>query len=444
MRVSFARANRELKMIAGQLPILPKHVYDGKDFDRDFLQVAVGSGPYSVKEFEFGKRIRYQRNPSYWGRELNVNVGKYNFDAIVVKYYRDITVILEALKAGEFDFLEVNNSKQWTKDVGGDKWDKGYLVKETLPHKNTAGMQGFAFNIRRPLFHNRDVRHALALALDFNWMNSSLFYGLYTANTSFFDNSELAARGLPSPAELALLEPWRAQLPPAVFTEPMEGWGTHYTDVRQRLRAAQQLLKNAGWEVQNGVLTETASGRPMQFTITLDQADFQRIVEPYIDNLKKLGVQATMKVVDDSVAERLLRTFDFDMVVAVFAQSQSPGNEQRDFWHSEAADQEGSNNLIGIKNPAVDALVDALITAGTREELVTAVHALDRVLWHEHYVVPHWFIDSHRLTYWNKFTHPKILPLYYEPLTYVLYWWLDPVKERALAEARAANRPVTR
>jgi microcin C transport system substrate-binding protein len=444
VRVAFARANRELKMIAGQLPILPKHVYAGKDFDRDFLQVAVGSGPYGVKEFEFGKRIRYQRNPSYWGRELNVNVGKYNFEAIVVKYYRDITVILEALKAGEFDFLEVNNSKQWTKDVGGDKWDKGYLVKETLPHKNTAGMQGFAFNVRRPLFHNRDVRHALALALDFTWMNSSLFYGLYTANTSFFDNSELAARGLPSPAELALLEPWRAQLPPAVFTEPMEGWSKPYTDVRQRLRAAQQLLKNAGWEVQNGVLTEIASGRPMQFTITLDQADFQRIVEPYIDNLRKLGVQATMKVVDDSVAERLLRTFDFDMVVAVFAQSQSPGNEQRDFWHSEAADQEGSSNLIGIKNPAVDALVDALIIAGTREELITAVHALDRVLWHEHYVVPHWFIASHHLTYWNKFTHPKMLPLYYEPLTYVLYWWLDPVKERALADARAANRPVTR
>jgi microcin C transport system substrate-binding protein len=444
VRIAFARLNRELKMIAGELPILPKHIYAGKDFDRDFLQVAVGSGPYSVQEFEFGKRLRYQRNPSYWGRELNVNVGKYNFDAIVVKYYRDNTVILEALKAGEFDFLDVNNSKQWARDVGGDKWDKGYLVKETLPHKNTAGMQGFVFNVRRPLFQNRDVRHALSLALDFTWMNASLFYGLYTANTSFFDNSELAARGLPSPAELALLEPWRTQLPAAVFAEPMAGLGTHYTDLRQRLRAAQQLLKNAGWEVQNGVLTETATGQPMRFTITLDQADFQRIVEPYLDNLKKLGVQATMKVVDDSVSERLLRTFDFDMVVAVFAQSQSPGNEQRDFWHSEGADQEGGNNLIGIKHPAVDAMVEAIITANSREELVTAVHALDRVLWHEHYAVPHWFLDRHLLTYWNKFTHPKTIPLYYEPLTYVLFWWLDPVKEVALAEARAANRPVTR
>jgi microcin C transport system substrate-binding protein len=179
VRVSFARANRELKMIAGQLPILPRHVYDGKDFDRDFLQVAVGSGPYSVKEFEFGERIRYQRNPSYWGRELNVNVGKYNFDAIVVKYYRDNTVILEALKAGEFDFMEVSNSKEWTKDVGGDKWDKGYLVKETLPHKNTAGMQGFVFNLRRPLFQDVRVREALSLLLDFEWTNSSLLWPLH-------------------------------------------------------------------------------------------------------------------------------------------------------------------------------------------------------------------------------------------------------------------------
>jgi microcin C transport system substrate-binding protein len=196
--------------------------------------------------------------------------------------------------------------------------------------------------------------------------------------------------------------------------------------------------------VQNGVLTETASGRPLRFTITLDQADFQRLTEPYMNNLQKLGVQATMQVVDDSVYERLMRTYDFDMVVAVFPQTQSPGNEQRDFWHSEAADQEGSSNVIGIKHPAVDALVDAITTASTREELVTAVHALDRVLWHEHYVVPHWFIDHHRLAYWNKFSYPKTLPLYYEPLNHLLYWWLDPSKERALAEARAANRPVTR
>ena len=444
VRLGFARPNRELAMITGQLPILPQHFYGGKNFDTDFTARALGSGPYSVKSFEFGKVIHYQRRPDYWGRKLNVNVGTYNVGEIVVKFYKDDTVRLEALKAGEFDFMEVSNSKQWARDLGGEKWEKGYLVRETLPHHNTAGMQGFAFNVRRPLFQHRDVRHALSLALDFAWMNATLFYKQYTANASFFDNSELAAKGLPAPPELALLEPWRASLPPAVFNAPMTGLGTQYPDLRQRLRAAQQLLKGAGWEVKNGVLTESATGQPMRFTITLDQPEFQRIVEPYIDNLKKLGVPANMKVVDDSVYERLIRTYDFDMVVAVFPQSQSPGNEQRDFWHSSAADEEGSSNVIGIKHPAVDALVEAMITANARPELVTAVQALDRVLWHEHYVVPHWFIPYHRITHWHKFAYPKTLPLYYEPLTHLLYWWVEPNKERALAAARAANRPLTR
>lgn len=444
VEVRFARPNRELVMITGQLPILPKHFYAGKDFARDFTGAALGSGPYTIKEFDFGKSIRYERNKDYWGQALNVNVGKYNFDTIAVKFYKDDVVRLEGFKAGEFDFMDINNSKQWAKDVAGSKWDQGYLVKETLPHQNTAGMQGFAYNMRRPLFQHRDVRHALALALDFPWMNATLFYGQYVQQDSFFDNSELAATGLPSPAELALLEPLRAQLPPAVFTEAVRPLGAQYPDTRQRLRAAQQLLKSAGWEVKDGVLTETATGQALRFTLTLDQPDFQRIVEPYLDNLKKLGVQAQMKVVDDSVYERLIRTHDFDMVVATFGQSQSPGNEQRDYWHSEAASQEGSNNVIGIKNPAVDALVEALITAGTRQELLTAVHALDRVLWHEHYVVPHWLVDHHRITYWRKFARPRTLPLYYEPLSQVLYWWWDAAQVQALQDAMAANRPLPR
>lgn len=442
VRLTFTRHNRELPLIAGQLPILPKHIYEGQPFDRGFVQLAVGSGPYTVKDVAFGKRLRYERNPAYWGRDLNLNVGKYNFDAIVVKYYRDTTVILEALKAGEFDWLEVNHSKQWAKDVAGDKWDHGYLIKTALPHHNTAGMQGFVFNLRRPLFQQRAVRHALALALDFPWMNAALFYGQYTANASFFDNADLAATGLPTPDERTLLEPWRAQLPPAVFDEPMQGLGHAYADLRQRLRAAQQLLKQAGWEIRDGVLTETATGQALRFTITLDQPDLQRLVEPYIDQLRKLGVQAGMKLVDDSIYERLIRTHDFDMVLATFPQSQSPGNEQAEYWHSESADQEGSSNLIGLKHPAVDALVDAIASAPSRAALLTAVHALDRVLWHEHYVVPHWFINVHRLTYWNKLAYPATLPLYYESLTHLMYWWLDPAKAGALTEARAAKRPV--
>jgi microcin C transport system substrate-binding protein len=430
-------------MITGQMPILPKHFYDGKDFDRDFITVALGSGPYVVEAFEFGKYIRYKKNPNYWGQSLNINVGKYNFDTIVVKFYQDDTVRLEGLKAGEFDFMWINSSKQWAKDVEGEKWDKGYLVKSTFKHHNTAGMQGFAFNLRRPMFQSRDVRHALALALDFDWMNTTLFYGQYTANDSFFDNSELAASGLPTPAELALLEPLRQHVPPAVFTEPMGESDKRYGNIRERLRAAKQLLTQVGWQVRNGVLTEVASGQQMRFVVTLVSPAFQRIVEPYLVNLSKLGVQASMKVVDESIYEGLIRTHDFDMVVETFGQSQSPGNEQRDYWHSEAADVEGSRNIVGIKNPAVDALVEAVITAPTRQELVTATQALDRVLWHEYYVVPQWFIDSHRVTYWNKFSYPKTLPLYYNPLGHLMYWWVDADKARELAAAMAANRAVS-
>jgi len=444
VRLTFARRNPELPLISGQVPILAKHFYEGKDFARDFVTAALGSGPYVVESFEFGKYIRYRRNKNYWGRDLNLNRGKYNFDEIVVKFYRDDTVLLEGLKAGEFDFMWVNSSKQWAKDVAGEKWEKGYLIKETLKHRNTAGMQGFAFNLRRPIFQNRDVRHALSLALDFDWMNKTLFYGQYTANDSFFDNSELAAEGLPSPPGLALLEPLRQHLPPAVFTEPVEALGKPHKNIRERLRAAQRLLNRAGWESRNGVLTEIATGRQMRFTITLSSPSFARIVEPYIVNLRKLGVQAAMKVVDESIYEGLLRTHNFDMTVQVFPQSQSPGNEQRDFWHSAAADEEGSRNIIGIKNPAVDALVEAIITAPTRRELITATHALDRVLWHEHYVVPHWFSDHHRITYWNKFSYPKKLPHYFSPVSHLMYWWVDPEKERVLTAAIAANRAVVR
>lgn len=442
VRVRFARPNRELAMITGQLPILPKHIYAGKDFGRDFLTMALGSGPYTVKDFDIGKTIRYQRNPHYWGKDLNINIGKYNFDEVIVKYYRDQTVRLEALKAAEFDVLDVNSSKQWAVDVAGEKWDKGYIVKEELKHHNTAGMQGFALNLRRPQFQDRRVRHALALALDFPWMNSTLFYNQYTANDSFFANSELAATGLPSPQELALLEPLKAQLPPAVFTTPVETLGKNLPDLRARLRAARQLLQEAGWDVRDGVLVHKASGQPLRFTVTLVQESFQRIVEPYVDALKKLGIQADMKVVDEAVYERLVRAHDFDVIVASFGQSQSPGNEQRDYWHSAFADVEESRNVIGIKNPAVDALVEAIIAASTREELVTATHALDRVLWHEHYMVPQWYTNVHRVTYWNKFSYPQTLPLYFNPLSHLLYWWLDPAREQALRAAMAANRAL--
>jgi len=444
VRMRFARVNRELPMITGQLPILPKHVYEGKDFGADFSRTAVGSGPYRVGTYEFGKYIAFERDPKWWGRDLPANAGRANFDKVSVKYYRDETVRLEALKAGEFDFLPVNIAKQWAVDVRGDKWDKGWIVREELPHSNTAGMQGFAFNLRREIFQDRRVRKAISLAFDFEWSNRTLFYGQYRASDSYFANSELAARGLPSAAELALLAPFKAQLPPEVFTQPVEPLEKITPNLRERLRMALRLLEEAGWKIKDGAATDSASGRPLRFVVTLVSPAFQRVVEPYLDNLRKIGVQASMRVVDDAVYERQIEAKDFDMIVHSFGQSQSPGNEQLEYWGSESANQNGSRNVIGIRNPAVDALVDRLIKAHDRASLLTATHALDRVLWHEHYMVPQWYVANHRIAYWNRLSHPARLPLYYNPLQYLMWWWYDPQKAAALAAAMAAGKPVSR
>jgi microcin C transport system substrate-binding protein len=442
VRFNFRRRNRELALIIGQLPVLPRHFYAGKDFGRDFGTTVLGSGPYKVEAYDFGKSIRFVRREDYWGRDLPVNAGKFNFNEIVVKIYRDQTVQLEGLKAGEFDFLSIASSKQWAVDVAGEKWDRGYLVKATLPHHITAGMQGYVFNTRREIFADRQVRKALALALDFGWSNENLFYGQYTALDSYFANSELAAQGLPSPAERKLLDPLRADLPPEVFSEPMGKPLGAGLSQRERLVEAKRLLNAAGWEVRDGVLTETATGRPMRFTVTLVQPAFERITEPYLNNLRRLGAQATMKVVDSSIYEGIVRTFDFDMIVDSFGESQSPGNEQRDYWASASATQEGARNTPGVRSRAVDGLVEALIQADSREALLTATHALDRALWYGYYVVPQWYIPAHRITYWNRFGRPATLPLYYSPESFLLFWWQDPAAADALRKAMAAGKPL--
>ncbi|HKI99425.1 MAG TPA: extracellular solute-binding protein [bacterium] len=442
VRFRFRRKNRELSLIVGQLPVLPEHFYKGKDFGNAFGRAALGSGPYKVADFEFGRFVRYQRRPDYWGRNLPVNAGKYNFDDIVVKIYRDQTVQLEGLKAGEFDVMPIYSSKQWAVDVAGEKWDKHYLVKAELKHHNTAGMQGYVFNLRRPIFANREVRKALALAMDFQWSNENLFYGQYKPQTSYFDNSELAARGLPSSAELKLLEPLKADLPPEVFTQSMgRPLGDGLTQ-RQRLVEAKRLLNANGWQVRDGVLTNAKTGQQLRFTVTLVQPAFERVTEPYLNNLRRLGVQATMKTVDSSVYEGLVRTFDYDMIVDSFGQSQSPGNEQRDYWSSASARQQGGRNTPGIENKAIDTLVDDIVTAKSRKDLVTATHALDRALWYGYYVVPQWYIDVHRVTFWNKFGRPQRLPLYYSPTSFLMFWWQDHALADALQKAMAAGKPL--
>ena len=447
VRFELKGENAELPIILGQLPVLPAHVYGaaGKDFGRDFLQQAVGSGPYVVESFDLGKRIRYRKRSDYWGGAVPINRGRFNFARIVVKIYRDAAVQLEGLKAGEYDLLLVNTAKTWAVDVGGAKWERGWLRKERISHRSSQGIQGFAFNLRRPLFQDVRVRKALSVMFDFEWSNRTLFHGQYKASHSYFSNSELAARGLPSAAEKALLAPWKDELPAAVFDEPVDVLPT--LTRRQRLREAKKLLDAAGWKLEDGVLRKDDPRKDdprrgklaFRFELTLLNPQFERIVEPYLVQLRRLGVQGRVKVVDSAVYERLLRTFDFDMIVHGVGQSQSPGNEQREYWGSEAALREGSRNLMGIASPAIDALVDHIVKAADRQQLITATHALDRALWHQYFMVPHWYIDAYRLAYWNRFGREAGVPPYYMPYRWLMYWWIDPQKEAKLAAERTRS-----
>ena len=426
VRFHFARKNRELPLIVGELPLFSRAFFAKHPFDAGGLTVPLGSGPYTVESFNTGKSITYRRNPDYWGQKRPVNRGLYNFDRIVVKYFKDPIVALEGFKAGEFDFIFENNSKQWARDYVGDKFDRKTIIKETLPHQRGAGMQGWVFNLRRPLFADRRVREALTLAFDFEWSNTNLFYSQYTRADSYFSNSELAARGAPGPEELALLEPFRDRLDPAVFQPVRPPPSTTAPgSLRGNLRRAAALLKEAGWRVggpERRLLN--AGGEPLEIDMLLVSQAFERVVAPYAANLGKLGITLRYRTVDPTLYQRRVDSFDYDMIVTTFGQSQSPGNEQRDMWHSASADQPGSRNHMGLKDPVVDALVEKIIYADDREKLVTACHALDRVLLAGHYLIPNWYLPYHRIAYWNRFRRPERPPLYYSPDGWLLSWWM--------------------
>ena len=431
IRFDFSRKNRELPLISGELPIFSRAFFSKHPFDRGGMTVPVGSGPYRVEKFDAGKIITYQRNPDYWGSHLPVRRGMNNFERVVVKYFKDPVVALEGFKAGEFDFIFENNSKQWARDYVGEKFDQGMIKKETLPHKRGAGMQGWIFNLRRPMFQDKRVRQALTLAFDFEWSNTKLFHGQYQRSDSFFSNSDqLSARGTPSPAELALLGPFRAQLDPVVFHAIQPPPSTKPPgSLRKNLRQAMNLLKEAGWRVgKKGLLQHTQSGKLFEIEMLLASPAFERVMAPYAANLKRLGIRLNYRTVDLSLYQRRLDTFDYDMIVDVFSQSQSPGNEQRDMWHSASAAVSGSRNRIGIKDPVVDALVDKVIYAESRKQLITACRALDRVLMAGIYLVPNWYLAYHRISYWNRFSRPTQLPLYFSPTDWLLAWWVDASK----------------
>ncbi|MBB4266847.1 extracellular solute-binding protein [Roseospira visakhapatnamensis] len=425
--------NRELPLVLGQLPVLPKHDWDGRDFTETTLEPPLGSGSYRIADFEAGRFIRYERVKDYWAADLPTQVGLYNFDTIQYDYYRDATVAVEALKAGEYDYRKEHIAKTWATAYQGEDLDAGRLIKRAFENNQVAPTQGFVMNMRRPPFNDPAVREAVAYAFDFQWANQNLFYGSYVRTRSNFDNSELAATGVPEGAELALLEPFRDQVPPRLFTEEYNPPDTEAPgEIRANLRKGLQILRDAGWALQDGVMTHGETGARLEFEILLRQPSVERLALPYVQNLERLGAKATVRIVDTAQFMNRVNTFDFEMVSAIWLQSDSPGNEQRDFWSSATATVEGSRNLAGVSSPVVDALIEEVIRADSREDLVTAVRALDRVLQWTFYLVPHYHEEDDRLVFWNRFGMPENTA---PSGPAILRWWIDPEKDAALRAA---------
>ena len=435
-----SNTNKELVLIVGQLPVLPKHYWINKNFEETTLKIPIGSGPYKIKSIDAGRSITYELDPDYWGFKNNnvpIKVGKDNFSSVRYDYYKDRAIEREAFKSGDIDFFSENNSKEWATSYEIDAVKKGLIIKKLIPHENPQGMQGFAFNIRKNIFKDRRVRRALSYAFDFEWSNKNLFYGAYKRTDSYFENSELASAGLPTKKELAYLNPYIDVLPKEIFTSKFSNPVTNGSGfIREELRIAAQLLKDAGWILKNGKLQNNNNKEFFKFEILLYSPAFERIVFPFKDNLEKLGIEVDIRTVDSAQYQKRIETFDFDMVVQTFSQSLSPGNEQRNFWGSDAADTNGSRNIIGIKNYAIDSLIEKLINAKNRQELITITNALDRVLLWHHYVIPNWHISSYRVLYWNFFDQPNIKPKYSLGFD---TWWLNQKKYDLIQSKRTSN-----
>jgi len=425
-RVRFAFApgeHRDLPLIAAAMPVLSKAYWSGRDFGATTLEPPVSSGPYRVDRVDAGRSIGYRRDPDHWGRNLPVYRGRYNFDVIRFDYYRDRGIALEAFFAGEYDFREEFTSKSWATEYDKPAVRDGRVRRETLPDETPSGVQAFFINTRRPKFADRRVRQALNLAFDFEWINENLFHGLYKRTTSMFENSELAAKGPPSAAELRLLEPWRDTLPAELFERTYappatDGSGRN----RGNLRQATRLLSEAGWRIVDGRLVDGA-GAPFEIEFLMFENTFQRVVAPFVKNLERLGIDARMRIVDLANFQNRVDGFDYDIVVRRYVQPLTPGIGQRSMWGSAEADVRGGRNLSGIRDPIVDALIETVIEAGSRAELVIAARALDRVLMWGYYVVPHWYKGSHNIAYWDKFGRPAVKPRYARGV--IDTWWVD-------------------
>jgi microcin C transport system substrate-binding protein len=422
--------NRELPSIVGQLTVLPKHWWEGTDSQgrkRDItattLEIPLGSGPYRVKEFSTGRSLTLERVTDYWGDNIPVNIGQNNFDQIRYEYFRDDTIALEAFKADQFDWVYERSANSWATRYDFPAVRDGRVIKEKFPTANVGRMQGFVFNLRRPLFADVRLRQAFNYAFDFEEMNRQLSFGEYQRNKSYFDGTDLASSGLPEGQELQILETVRDKVPAEAFTRPYENpVGGNPEAVRGNLREATRLLKESGFEIRDRKLVGP-DGQPVSVEfLSQDQAD-QRGILFYKPNLEKLGLTVNVRTVDDVQYQNRLRNFDFDLVTSVWGQSLSPGNEQRDYFGSQAADTPGSRNIGGIKNPAVDALIERIIFAKNRDELVAACKAMDRVLLWNCYLVPQFIIPYVRSARWDRFSHPERLPKYGVAGFPNLWWW---------------------
>jgi microcin C transport system substrate-binding protein len=435
--------NRELPQIVGEMPVLPRHWWTGanaagarRNPGETTLEPPVGSGPYRLKAFEAGRYAIYELNPEYWARDLNVNRGRHNFREVRFEYFRDSTVLLEGFKGDRYDYRAENSARNWSTAYDFPAVADGRVVREEFPIRSTGVMQGFAFNLRRPLFADARVRRAFNLAFDFEDINRTLFYGLYERVDSFFFGTELASSGLPEGRERAILESLGEAVPRAVFTTPFKNPAGGGADaMRTNLREALRLLTEAGFELRGRQLVRKAGGEPFRFEFLGFDASGERYVLPYKAALERIGIASDLRIVDAAQYQNRLRSFDFDVITALWPQSLSPGNEQREFWGSAAADRPGSRNLIGIKDKAVDALIERIVFAADREELVATTRALDRVLLAQDFVVPQWSSRVTRTARWNRFGHPEKLPQY-GGSGFPTIWWYD----EALAAKTGAAR----
>ncbi len=423
--------NRELPQIVGELPVLSKHWWEGsdksgrkRDITQTTLEPPLGSGPYRVKELAPGHTIAYEKVADYWGKDLNLNIGVNNFQQIRFEYFRDSTVALEAFKGDQVDWRTENSAKDWAMAYDFPAVREKKVLKEEFPVRSSGVMQAFAFNIRRDKFKDARVRRAFNFAFDFEEMNRQIFFGQYKRIASYFAGTELASSGLPEGLELEILQSVKDKVPADLFNKPYTNpVGGNPQAVRNNLREALALLREAGYEIRNTKLVNTKSGEPMRVELLVQQPAFERVVLFYKPSLERVGITVSVRTIDSSQYENRLRQWDFDIIIATWGESLSPGNEQRGFWGSPAADIPGSRNLIGIKNPAVDALIERVIFSKSRAELVAATKALDRLLLWNNYVVPQWTYPYARTARWDRFSHPETMPKYGQSAFPTIWWW---------------------